>query len=83
MSSCSPRRTSSSPVSFLATSDRGVIETLQGKYTALPTSIYQWVQEPQRDFIQLSAAGIIALLVTILLVNGIAIVLRNRYARKW
>jgi phosphate transport system permease protein len=70
-------------VSFLATSDRGVIETLQGKYTTLPTSIYQWVQEPQRDFIELSAAGIIALLVTILLVNGIAIILRNRYARRW
>lgn len=70
-------------VSFLATSDRGVIETLQGKYTTLPTSIYQWVQEPQRDFIELSAAGIIALLVTILLVNGLAIILRNRYARRW
>jgi phosphate transport system permease protein len=70
-------------VSFLATSDRGVIETLQGKYTTLPTSIYLWVQEPQRDFIQLSAAGIIALLVTILLVNGLAIILRNRYARRW
>ena len=70
-------------VSFLATSDRGVVETLQGKYTTLPTSIYQWVQEPQRDFIELSAAGIIALLVTILLVNGLAIILRNRYARRW
>ncbi len=70
-------------VSFLATSDRGLIETLQGKYTTLPTSIYQWVQEPQRDFIELSAAGIMALLVTILLVNGIAIILRNRYARRW
>jgi len=70
-------------VSFLSTSDRGVIETLQGKYTTLPTSIYQWVQEPQRDFIELSAAGIIALLVTILLVNGLAIILRNRYARRW
>ncbi len=70
-------------VSFLATSDRGVVETLQGKYTTLPTSIYQWVQEPQRAFIELSAAGIIALLVTILLVNGLAIILRNRYARRW
>ena len=70
-------------VSFLSTGDRGVVETLQGKYTTVPTSIYQWVQEPQRAFIELSAAGIIALLVTILLVNGLAIILRNRYARKW
>jgi phosphate transport system permease protein len=70
-------------VSFLATSDRGLLETIQGKYTTLPTSIYQWVQEPQRAFIELSAAGIMALLVTILMVNGIAIFLRNRYARRW
>ena len=70
-------------VSFLNTGDRGPIETLQGKYTTVPTSIFQWVQEPRREFIELSAAGIIALLVTILLVNGLAIILRNRYARKW
>jgi phosphate transport system permease protein len=70
-------------VSFLSTGERGLVETLQGKYTTVPTSIFQWVQEPRRDFIELSAAGIIALLVTILLVNGLAIILRNRYARKW
>ncbi|MGH2455784.1 MAG: phosphate ABC transporter permease PstA [Candidatus Limnocylindria bacterium] len=70
-------------VSFLSTGDRGIVETLQGKYTTLPTSIYQWVQEPRRDFVALSAAGILALLVAILLVNGLAILLRNRYARRW
>jgi phosphate transport system permease protein len=70
-------------VSFLSTGDRGLVETLQGKYTTVPTSIFQWVQEPRREFIELSAAGIIALLVTILLVNGLAIILRNRYARNW
>jgi phosphate transport system permease protein len=70
-------------VSFLSTGDRGIIETLQGKYTTVPTTIYQWVQRPEREFIELSAAGILALLVTILLVNGLAIILRNRYARKW
>jgi phosphate transport system permease protein len=70
-------------VSFLSTGDRGIVETLQGKYTTVPTSIFQWVQEPRREFIELSAAGIIALLVTILLVNGLAIILRNRYARTW
>jgi phosphate transport system permease protein len=70
-------------VSFLNTGERSIVETLQGKYTTLPTSIFQWVQEPRRDFVSLTAAGILALLVTILLVNGIAIILRNRYARRW
>ena len=70
-------------VSFLNTGERSIVETLQGKYTTLPTSIYQWVQEPRRDFVDLTAAGILALLVTIMLVNGLAIILRNRYARRW
>jgi phosphate transport system permease protein len=70
-------------VTFLSTGSRGALETLQGQYTTLPTAIWLWVQRPQREFIDLAAAGIIALLVTILLVNGLAIILRNRYARRW
>ena len=70
-------------VTFLSTGERGVLETLQGQYTTLPTSIWLWVQRPQREFVDLSAAAIIALLVTILLINGLAIMLRNRYARRW
>jgi phosphate transport system permease protein len=71
-------------VAFLSTGgDRGPIEVLQGKYTSLPTTIYLWVKDARREFIELSAAGILALLVAILLVNAIAIILRNRYARKW
>jgi phosphate transport system permease protein len=70
-------------VTFLSTGDRDVVETLTGAYTTLPTTIWTWVQRPQREFIELSAAGIMALLVTILFVNALAIVLRNRYARKW
>jgi phosphate transport system permease protein len=70
-------------VTFLATGDRGLLEILQGQYTTLPTTIWIWVQRPQQEFVQLAAAGIIALLIAILLVNGLAIVLRNRYARRW
>jgi phosphate transport system permease protein len=70
-------------VTFLNTGARNPIEVLQGQYTTLPTTIYNWVKVPQRDFIALSASGIIALLVAILLVNSIAIILRNRYARRW
>ena len=60
-----------------------VIETLQGKYTALPTIIFSWARKPGEEWKQLTAAAIVVLLVVILIVNLAAILLRNRYERKW
>ena len=60
-----------------------VLDRLTGPYTALPTIIYSWSRQPNPDFKHLTAAAIIVLVVVILLVNAIAIILRNRYARKW
>jgi phosphate transport system permease protein len=62
---------------------RGVIETLQGPYTSLPTIIYAWSRESGEEWAQLTAAAIVVLLVVILAVNLAAILLRNRYERKW
>ena len=51
-------------------------------YTALPIQIYSWVSYPQPEFqIDLASAGIIVLLALLLLMNSIAIYLRNRYSR--
>lgn len=52
-------------------------------YTTLPTIVYHWAGYPQEEFRALSAAAIVVLLGVILLVNAAAIVLRNRYDRKW
>jgi phosphate transport system permease protein len=60
-----------------------VIETLQGSYTALPTIIFSWVRQPGDEWAQLTAAAIVVLLAVILIVNLGAILLRNRYERKW
>ena len=62
---------------------RGVFEILQGPYTALPTQIYAWSKLPGEDWQAVAAAAIIVLLVAILAVNFAAILLRNRYERKW
>jgi phosphate transport system permease protein len=61
----------------------GLIDTLQGKYTALPTIIYSWARRPGEEWPALTAAAIVVLLVVILVVNLAAILLRNRYERKW
>jgi phosphate transport system permease protein len=61
----------------------GLIEQVTGPYTALPTIVFNWAGQPQDDFRSLTAATIVVLLAVILLVNGTAIVLRNRYDRRW
>ncbi len=60
-----------------------IIDRLTGPYTSLPTIIYSWSRQPDPDFRSLTAAAIIVLIVVILLVNALAIILRNRYARTW
>ena len=56
---------------------------LLDKYAALPVTIFSWARNPNKDFRALTAAAIVVLLLVILLVNAVAIVLRNRYERKW
>jgi phosphate transport system permease protein len=60
-----------------------VLEKVLGPYTALPTTIYSWATRPQDEFKALTAAAIVVLLVVVLLINAIAIFLRNRYERRW
>lgn len=60
-----------------------ILDRLTGPYTSLPTIIYSWSRQPDPAFQHLTAAAILVLIVVILLINAIAIILRNRYARKW
>ena len=60
-----------------------LVDTLQGRYTALPTIIFSWSRQPGEEWAQLTAAAIVVLLAVILVVNLSAILLRNRYERRW
>jgi phosphate transport system permease protein len=53
------------------------------RFTALPLQIYNWVSRPQSGFQEAAAAGIILLLGLLLAMNAVAVILRNRYERKW
>ena len=53
-------------------------------FTALPVQIYNFVSRPQEGFkIDAASAGIIVLLVVLLAMNSIAIVVRNRFSRRF
>jgi phosphate transport system permease protein len=70
---------------FLATGGADFIEQLQKPrgYTTLPTVVFRWSSLPSSDFRALTSAAIIVLLLVVLTANAAAIILRNRYERKW
>jgi phosphate transport system permease protein len=60
-----------------------VVDKVLGPYTALPTTIYSWATLPQAEFKALTAAAIVVLVAVVLIINAVAILLRNRYERRW
>lgn len=53
------------------------------EYSALPIQIFNWISRPQKEFIINASAGIIVLLFITLLLNGLAVWIRNRYQKKF
>jgi phosphate transport system permease protein len=57
--------------------------SLFSQFTTLPIQIFNWAGRPQSEFHELAAAASILLLVMLVLMNGLAIFIRNRYQKKW
>jgi phosphate transport system permease protein len=67
-----------------ARSGQSILDILRSsRYTALPTEIFAFSRQIGDEWRANAAAAIMVLLVIILAVNAVAIVLRNRYERKW
>lgn len=64
---------------FIATPPQGITDPA----TVLPVQIFLWSDEVSRGFVEKTSAAIIVLLIFMLLMNGIAIYLRNRFERRW
>ncbi len=54
-------------------------ENALSAFTVLPIQIYVWAGKPQAAFHEITAAAILILLVVMILINGLAIYLRNKY----
>ncbi|KZE37540.1 phosphate ABC transporter permease [Bhargavaea cecembensis] len=57
----------------------GVMDT----FTALPMQIYDWAKRPQADFQHVASAGIIVLMAFLLLMNSIAVLIRNKFQKRY
>ena len=64
---------------FIASPPQGFTEPA----SVLPVQIFLWSDEVDRGFVEKTSAAIIVLLVFMLLMNGLAIYLRNRFERRW
>lgn len=51
--------------------------------TVLPVQIYLWARSPERAFVERTSGAIIILLGFLLLMNAVAVILRNRFERRW
>ncbi|HKJ15634.1 MAG: phosphate ABC transporter, permease protein PstA [Desulfobulbaceae bacterium] len=51
--------------------------------TALPVQIFLWADSPERGFVERTSAAIIVLLALLVVINSLAVILRNRFERRW
>ncbi|RCW65363.1 phosphate ABC transporter permease PstA [Saliterribacillus persicus] len=58
-------------------------DSLLSKYTVMPIQIYSWTARPQAEWQFVAAAGIIVLLVILLLMNAIAVWIRNKFQNRY
>ena len=68
---------------LLRSGNQSLIEQITGPFTALPVAIFSYARQPGDDFRALTAAASLVLMALVLVMNAIAIALRNRYERNW
>jgi len=66
-------------VAFIVDAPSGPLEPA----TVLPVQVYLWAESPERAFVPRTSAAIIVLLAFLVLMNLSAVLLRNRFERRW
>jgi phosphate transport system permease protein len=64
---------------FITSAPGGVLDAA----TTLPTQVFIWADSPERGFVSRTSAGILVLLGVLVLMNSVAILLRQRLERTW
>jgi len=66
-------------VAFIVDIPKGLMDPA----TVLPVQIYLWADLPERAFVERTSAAIMVLLAFMIVMNGLAIILRKRFERRW
>jgi phosphate transport system permease protein len=66
-------------VAFIVEVPTGVFDAA----TVLPVQVFLWSDLPERGFVERTSGAIIVLLAFLLLMNATAVILRNRFEKRW
>jgi phosphate transport system permease protein len=66
-------------LSYIAFNPDGVLS----QFTVLPVQIYDFIKQSREEFVPLASAAIVVLLVILLVMNSAAILLRNKFQKRW
>ncbi len=66
-------------VAFIVDVPQGVLDPA----TALPVQVFLWSDLPERGFIERTSGAIIILLLFLVVMNATAVILRNRFEKRW
>jgi len=58
-------------------------DNLLSQFTALPMQIFDWAKRPQEAFQSVAAAGIIVLMMFLLIMNSVAVIIRNKFQKRY
>ncbi|PWG65120.1 phosphate ABC transporter permease PstA [Sediminicurvatus halobius] len=66
-------------IAYIPEAPTGLFESA----TVLPAQIFTWAGEPEKAYVEKTAAGIIVLLAILLSLNAAAVLLRRKFERRW
>lgn len=58
-------------------------ESVMDSFTVMPIQIYNWAGRPQPEFQEVAAAGIIVLFIFLIVMNSVAVFIRNKFQRRY
>ncbi|MBD1378896.1 phosphate ABC transporter permease PstA [Metabacillus arenae] len=58
-------------------------ESVMSTFTVMPIQIYNWASRPQAEFQDVAAAGIIVLFIFLIVMNSVAVAIRNKYSNRY
>jgi phosphate transport system permease protein len=64
---------------FIAYLPKSIFDT----FTVMPMQIYNWTGRPQEEFQHVAAAGIVVLLFVLIVMNSIAVFIRNKFRKRF
>jgi phosphate transport system permease protein len=66
-------------VTFITKNPNGLADP----FSVMPLMIYNYISQSRNGFVALAAAGIVLLLGVLLVMNSVAIIVRNKFQKKW